>query len=117
MSSRRRAVNEVEYVVGQELVYVARWFSDADGETPADPTTITFRVQLPTDSGDDADFVYGTDSEVTRVSTGVYEFRYASAVPGVVWFRAEAAGAVVDAMEWSVKYRRSRFDDVPGVGS
>jgi hypothetical protein len=35
-----------------------------------DPTTVTFETYSP--SGTDTDYVYGTDSEVTKSSTGIY---------------------------------------------
>ncbi len=117
MSSRSLDLVRIDPVVGAGAVYRARWFSDADGDTPADPTTVTFRVQLPSDGSDDEDYIYLTDSEVTKASTGVYEFRYASSEAGLVNFQAIATGTVADTIEWSVRFRSSAFDATPGAGS
>lgn len=44
-------------------------FSNEDG-TDLDPTTITFNILSP--SGEETEYVYGTDSELARVNTGDY---------------------------------------------
>lgn len=44
-------------------------FRDEDGDL-ADPTTVTFETCNP--CGDRATYVYGTDDEITQVSTGIY---------------------------------------------
>lgn len=114
MSSQIVDVTRIEPVAGTGVVFVARWFSDADSLTPADPTGVTFRVQLPSAGSNDAAYVYGTDPEVVKNGVGVYEFRYASPEAGLVSFRAQATGAVVDSIEWTIRYRPTAFDATPG---
>lgn len=109
-------LNNLELVAGTGIIVVMRYFSDSDRLIPADPTAVKWRVQLPSDGTDDAVFVSGTDSEATKLSTGVYEFRYASAESGLVKFRAEATGAIVDAKELTIRYRPSAFDATAGPG-
>jgi len=114
MTSQIVDVTRIEPVVGTGIVFVARWFSDADSLTPADPTGVTFRVQLPSVAPNDAAYVYGVDSEVVKNGVGVYEFRYAASEAGLVAFRAEATGAVVDSVEWTVHFRPTVFDATAG---
>jgi len=43
-----------------------------------DPTTVTFYIKSPT--GVLETFVYGTDSEITKTATGVYQMLYSLAL-------------------------------------
>lgn len=117
MSSRVVPLNPIDLVVGTGIIFVAKWYSDAAGTVLADPTTITFRVQLPSDTTDDVAYVFGTASEVTKVAVGHYEFRYAAQESGDVDYRAVAEGAIEDAKEWRIRYRATRFDATPGPGA
>lgn len=45
---------------------------DFDGTTLTDPTTVSFYLIDP--AGTRTDYLYGTDSEVTRATTGTYVF-------------------------------------------
>lgn len=63
------------------------------GTTPADPTTVTFRVRLPDDTLQT--FVYGVDMNVTKLSTGIYELAYGiPPQPGEYYYDCVGTGAV-----------------------
>ena len=62
-----------ERLVGQQSVFTARFIDEQTGE-PADPATIVFKFR-PAQNAPIQTFTYGAESEVTRVSEGVYEFR------------------------------------------
>lgn len=62
-----------------------------------DPTTVTFKIQTP--SLGDTTFIYLSNSEVTKVSTGVYRFLYVLTEPGHYFVRAEGTGACQAAIE------------------
>lgn len=53
-----------------DLVGVQATFKTADG-TLVDPTAVTFMVRNPDDRV--TTFVYGTDSDLTRISAGFYQ--------------------------------------------
>ena len=116
MSSRPVVINPIEMVVGRGVILVAHFFSDKLGDTPANPTTVTWRVQRVSDGSDDISFVSGVANEATTPETGVFEFRYASDESGIVKYRCEGTGAIEDAMEWQIRYRASAFDSTPGAG-
>jgi len=93
------------YVKGQ-VVTVRATFS-IDG-VATDPTTTTFKVKHPDASIDE--FVYGIDSEVIRDSAGAYRMDIDCDASGTFYYRIEAEGAVVDAIEKSFEVKRSQFD-------
>jgi hypothetical protein len=62
---------------------------------PTDPTTITAKVRTP--AGVTTPYVYGSDAEVVRVSTGVYRIDISAAQSGlyhVKWVGVGTAEAV-----------------------
>lgn len=76
-----------------------------------DPTAVTFFLKNP--GGTIADYVYGTDAEVTKQSTGIYRFRITltAALGGAgQWYcRVEGTGTAVGAFEKPFTVRVSEF--------
>lgn len=72
------------YVEGGKLIVRATWETESvpasgDYDTPTDPTTVTFTARRRTPQGvleAATAYVFGTDAEVTKVSTGVYELAF-----------------------------------------
>jgi hypothetical protein len=91
--------------IGQQSVVTAT-FRDDTG-TLTDPSTVTFLWR--TSAGVETDYVYGTDTEVAKTSTGVYTFTaptYAAVGPHQV--RVKSTGPAT-ADELSVGVQRTRF--------
>lgn len=94
------------YVRGNEIVTRAEFrVPDEDG-TLTDPTTITFTVKLQDRDSTATAYVYGTDSEVTKASTGIYEL---SLTPGEgTWHvHVQGTGSVQAADETSFQIEHS----------
>lgn len=85
------------YKRGQPVNLVERFFvidPITQVMTPADPTTVTFTLLNPDDVS--TDYVYGVDTNVTKVSTGVYVCALpALEPPGIYTYECVGAGAVV----------------------
>lgn len=81
--------------IGDRIAATATFTNDSDVAT--DPTTITFRVRTP--AGTTTSYVYGTDAEVTKTSTGIYKFTKTVDAAGVWAVRAVGTGTVVAADE------------------
>jgi hypothetical protein len=70
------------YTEGNKIIVRATWETESvpgseEYDTPTDPTTVTFTARRRTPAGqweDGEAYVFGTDGEVTKVSTGVFEF-------------------------------------------
>jgi hypothetical protein len=75
------------------------------------PTTVTFTVQAP--SGVETSYVYGTDSEVTRSSTGIYRMTLQLNTSGEWYCRVVGTGTVeaCDETLQPINVRTSRFGD------
>jgi len=56
-----------------------------------DPTAITFEARSPV-TGTITSYVYGTDAELVKVSTGNYTVDIALSEPGRWWIRWEGTG-------------------------
>lgn len=82
--------------VGQEWTATAT-FTDANS-TVADPTTVTFWVKDP--AGTVTSYVYGTDAEATKSSTGVYVLTIELATAGKYRAGVTGDGAVDAAAQW-----------------
>jgi hypothetical protein len=65
-------------------------FTNPDDDSYVTPATVTFRVLLP--DGQTIDYVYGIDTEVSLVSTGIYRLRLEVDLPGVYYVNAFTAG-------------------------
>ena len=75
-----------------------------DDGTPADPTTVTFTIELP--DGSSETFVYGVDPEATHPTapdsnppdnTGYYELAYDPAAPGTYQYKIAGEGDLIAA--------------------
>jgi hypothetical protein len=58
----------------------------------ADPTTVTFSIKLP--AGTTTSYIYGTDAELVRASTGVYYVDFLFNAKGAYIYRFLGAGSV-----------------------
>jgi hypothetical protein len=83
-------------LVQGQVVRVTGTFRTAAGVL-TNPTTVTCRALSP--EGTETAYVYGTDSELTRSSTGVYSLLLQLNDPGEWWFRYEGTGAVAAVAE------------------
>lgn len=88
------------------LVRFSAVFRNAAG-TAADPTGVTFKVRNP--AGTLTTYVYGTDAELVRDSTGNYHVDYTVNASGEWHSRWEGSGAVVTAEESQLLVAPSGF--------
>lgn len=78
-----------------------------------DPTTITFKLMGP--DGDIDTYVYGTDDEVAKTSTGDYYIDVMPDFPGRWHYRWESTGTnMATVVEGDFVVQRSRFYDYWG---
>lgn len=91
------------YWVNDQVVATTT-FSTAAG-TATNPTTVTYKVQGPT--GTVTSYVYGTNNEVARTTTGVYTCTFTATSAGPWIVAAIGTGAVQrsDVDRISVKQR------------
>lgn len=93
-------------------VYVGDWpkftatFTDIN-DTPTDPSTITFKFRNEYRTA--TSYVYGTDSEVTKDSTGVYTARVQMDYPGTMFVRVESDSTFGAAYEDEFEVQPARF--------
>lgn len=80
----------------------------ADGAL-TDPTTVTVKTKVHK-SGDVTAYVYGTDAEVVKDSTGVFHFDLTFAEAGTHFWRFAGTGAVQAATEGSFEVEPSEFE-------
>lgn len=73
----------------------------------ADPTTVTVKLQTP--NLVDASYVYLSNSEVTKLSTGVYRFLYIILVTGHYFISAVGTGAVQGSIELEFDVDSTQF--------
>ena len=93
------------YDVG-DLVRVSLPFTDAIGAA-ADPTTVRGRFRDP--SGAVTTYLFGTDSELVKDSTGNYHFELSPTASGEWRYRGEGTGAVQAAAEARFIVRATAF--------
>lgn len=79
-----------DYQPGTSIVLTADF--TVGGDTPADPTTVTFNVRQPDDSL--LTYVYGEDDNVIRTAVGVYKCSLIPAMSGEFRYNAVGTGAV-----------------------
>lgn len=88
-------------------------FTDGDG-VPVDPDTVTFKTMSPEWS--ESSYAYGTDSEVSKQSTGYYVARITPDKAGRWHFRWLSTGdGTTIASEGDFLVMRSPFVDDPGA--
>lgn len=73
----------------------------------ANPTTVVAQVRDP--SGEITTYTYGTDSQPTRTSTGVYVLEFDLDTEGQWQVRFAGTGAVVAAQETGIVVPASEF--------
>lgn len=95
----------MSYIVGQVATLSASFVDDAGD--PINPTTVTLRIQVP--DGTETAYVYGTDVDLIRDSTGEYHRDYELTTKGVYFWRWEADGNVVGADEGYLFVKRTQF--------
>ena len=81
-----------EYPAGTGVKCRELFYTTPDKTTLADPTTITFRFRDP--DGNQTAWVYGTDSELVRSSTGDYYAIVPTDESGVWDYEFEGTGTV-----------------------
>jgi len=74
--------------------------------TATDPTTVTFRTRNPNKIVQS--YVYLTDAEVVRVSTGSFRIDLQFDLPGMWYYRWEGTGVAPGASEDRVKIEKSQ---------
>lgn len=79
--------------IGDRVTVTAAFVNDADAAV--DPTTVTFHQQMP--DGTITSYVYGTDAEVAKVSTGNYTFKRTTTQAGTHTVRCVGTGAAIAA--------------------
>lgn len=72
--------------------------TDINGDA-ADPSTVTFEMTEP--DGTTTTYVYGTDPQVSKESTGIYYVDWPITQQGVHYYRFTGSGNVVAAEESS----------------
>ena len=73
--------------------------------TATDPTTLTFKIVTP--AGVTTTYVYGTDAELVKASTGNYYVDYTTPTYGRFPYRWVATGNVTQATEGTLVVRKS----------
>lgn len=87
------------YTQGNRIIVRATWETESvpasgDYDTPTDPIPVAFTARRRSPAGqfeDATEYVFGTDAEVTRVSTGVFEFAH-EPLPGRWFIHAQGGG-------------------------
>lgn len=72
-----------------------------------DPTGITFKIELPDET--QVTYVYGTDAQLVKDSTGKYHVDYLLSLSGSYTYRFAGVGACQAAMEGSILVPYSPF--------
>jgi hypothetical protein len=96
-----------KYFVGGAIVLSAS-FSDASGN-PSDPSTVVLKLRSP--YGKDYTYTYGTDTNVSKQSTGNYQAIVTPDGPGrwfTRWEGTDALGNVLP-IEDFIAVQKSRF--------
>lgn len=88
-----------------QRVRISGAFTVSDVAT--DPTAVTFKIKDP--SSNITTYVYGTDAEVVKASTGNYYVDYDVDEVGVWYFKWRGTGAVVAANESEFYVQETEF--------
>jgi hypothetical protein len=91
------------YDIGDQ-VRITTTFTNLAGAV-ADPTVITCVVKSPL--GTSTTYTYGTDAELTRTSTGIYNLDLSIVDAGTYKYKFAGIGALVTADQGRVEVRRS----------
>jgi hypothetical protein len=93
------------YILGNSVTLSAAF---VNGSTPTDPTTITFKIRREL-TGTITTYVYGTDAELEKDSTGNYHVDYNPPAVGDYYYGFWGTGACLAADEGEFEVRRSHF--------
>lgn len=96
-----------EFVVGQQITVTVTFRNRSTGVL-VDPTTVTWRVRKP--DGDEATYVYGVASQVTKTGTGTYVGTITVDQPGTFTSNWKGTGAVIGADEEHFEGHRSSMN-------
>jgi len=96
------------YLIGQDIVLNAT-FTDAD-EVAIDPSALDFKVISP--AGIISTYTNGSDSEVAKISTGIYEMTFSPEEVGTYHYRWAATGDVVAALDGHFEVGASPLDTI-----
>ena len=92
--------------VGDKPVFTATFKDTAD--TLTDPSAVSFLWRTP--AGTETDYIYQTDSEVTRSSVGVFVFNAPTiAATGPHYCRAKGTAGLIAAAELGIGVRSTKF--------
>ena len=80
-------------------------FTDKNG-VPTDPTTVKFKITDPT--GVETTYVYLTDAQLVKDSTGAYHVAWPFTMGGEWAYRFEGTGAVMAAAQSTVICQAAR---------
>lgn len=94
------------YFVGN-VVRVQGNLADLDG-TPGDPGGVVVKYRSP--AGVITSKTYGTDAEVVRVGSGIYQMDVTANLEGIWTYRFESTGARQAATEGRFTVRESQFN-------
>lgn len=78
------------YVVGSPVLLSGAFYNVAGSFV--DPTTVTFKVRLS--GGTTTTYVYGTDAQVVKTSTGCYYVLFTPSSAGTYYFQWKGTGAL-----------------------
>lgn len=94
------------FYIGQQIKIDAA-FTNLAGAA-ADPTDIVAEVRTP--SGEIDVYTYGTDADLTKLSTGSYRLLYTVDDDGLYHWRFAGTGAVIAAIEGQFRGYVSHFE-------
>ena len=75
--------------------------------TLTDPSVVTFKFKNP--AGTETTYVYGTDAELVKDSTGMYHVDLDISSPGIYFYRFVGSGTVKAASESKFTVKASQF--------
>lgn len=99
----------MSYSIGDKPRLIAT-FKDGITKTLADPDVVRFRFKTP--DGTETVYVFGTNAELVKESTGVYHVDLPLTSQDEWWYRWEAAGAIACALERAIQVTETQFDSV-----
>ncbi len=92
------------WMEGNKVVVHAEWRVPDDAGPLTDPTDVIFTARRADDAS--ASYSYGVDAEVTKLSTGIFEFKYVPD-PGVWRVHVQGTGNAHAADEVAFKIEKS----------
>lgn len=85
----------------------ARFRNPDNADAYVDPTTVTFKFKNP--AGTTTTYVYGTDAQLVKESTGVYRVDVAANAAGTWHWRFESTGTGKAAEEGTFRVEATAF--------